>query len=360
MPGRCYFRAMNKTLNPAPVGPNQAVQRLTALWAFSEAGLGGVLHAFSLPFTALSVGGIAVILITLMASYSERPFRTILRATIIVLVLKAAISPHTPVMAYFAVGFQGLLGAVVFGLLGSRPAGAVILGTVAMFESSMQKLVTLTVMYGYSLWEAIDGLFHYAGRQFGIATADVSLSYHLITGYVGLYIVGGMIIGWLAAKMVVTLQQGHYQVLIGSKALDTAIVQSAAVKKVWYKKSWLRYAALLLLLAMAMVFLAQGERKWQAGAYVIIRSLLVVSVWAVLLGPLLKKGIHRLLHTQQHQYAAEVEEALRLLPVLRQAAGPIWQLQHGAGWKRIWYFLLGMIHFSLTYNGERSQKKALQ
>jgi hypothetical protein len=48
-----------------------SIARLTALWAFVEAGLGGILHAFKVPFTGLLVGGMAVMLITLIAHFSN-------------------------------------------------------------------------------------------------------------------------------------------------------------------------------------------------------------------------------------------------------------------------------------------------
>ena len=44
-----------------------AIQRLTALWAFTESGLGGIMHALQIPFTGLLVGGMAVIMISLIA-----------------------------------------------------------------------------------------------------------------------------------------------------------------------------------------------------------------------------------------------------------------------------------------------------
>jgi hypothetical protein len=47
------------------------VQRLTALWALSEAAFGGVLHAFQVPFTGLFINASAIIFITLIAYYSK-------------------------------------------------------------------------------------------------------------------------------------------------------------------------------------------------------------------------------------------------------------------------------------------------
>ncbi|NJO01983.1 MAG: hypothetical protein HC880_10065 [Bacteroidia bacterium] len=41
-----------------------AIERLTALWALNEAGLGGLMHAVRTPFTGVVVGGLAIMLIS--------------------------------------------------------------------------------------------------------------------------------------------------------------------------------------------------------------------------------------------------------------------------------------------------------
>ena len=78
----------------------RAVERLTALWALNEAGLGGLIHAMRVPFTGIVVGSTAVVLIALIAFFAERKAQAILKATVIVLLIKAAASPHTPLPAY--------------------------------------------------------------------------------------------------------------------------------------------------------------------------------------------------------------------------------------------------------------------
>lgn len=71
-----------------------ATQRLTALWAFMECGFGGVLHALHMPFTGLLVGGFAVIIITFIAQISGKKDKQILKSLLIVLIVKAMVSPH--------------------------------------------------------------------------------------------------------------------------------------------------------------------------------------------------------------------------------------------------------------------------
>lgn len=335
----------------------QAAHRLTALWAFSEAGLGGVLHAFNLPFTALSVGGIAVVLITLIASYSQRPFHAILRATLIVILLKAAISPHSPVMAYVAVGFQGVLGAVIFSTIPWLPVGAVLLGTLAMLESALQKLLTLTIIYGAPLWEAIDMFFHYAGQKMGIETTGMSLSYGLIVGYTGLYAMAGVVIGWLAGRMVSTI---HQLPDAPSHMLQGAMAPVVLPQKhrPWYRHPLFRYSVLLFAIVGIMLLLGNTGHPWEKGLYIVLRSVLVLVLWLAVVAPILHKILQQVLQRERHKVAGEVNDAMALLPVLRKAIPIIWQQQQHRGAGRIWYFLVDSIHFVLTYRPPAQEEVA--
>ena len=58
--------------------------KLTAIWAVSESGLGGLLHAIKLPFSGLFLGSLAVLIITYLAYISQNKFNTILKATLLV------------------------------------------------------------------------------------------------------------------------------------------------------------------------------------------------------------------------------------------------------------------------------------
>lgn len=325
-----------------------AIQRLTILWAFNEAGLGGLLHAFRLPFTGLLVGGIAIVLITLIASYSKERFRDILKATILVLLVKAAVSPHTPVMAYLAVSFQGLVGALLFGLLPGYRLPALLLGVLALVESALQKLFTLTVIYGQPLWDALDAFFHYAGKQLGVATDGLSLSAGLIMGYVGIYVVGGIVVGIVAGRMVSVIAQLPQKAGWGHLNLSAQTVPAAAPGS-RQQRRWIRYVVVLTTMAIMLAFVRPGESPGQMALYAIVRSLVVVVVWWMVVAPLLKGLVAMFLRKQRSRYADALEEALALLPVLRRAAVAVWRESSGRRGLRLWYFLVMMIHFTLTW-----------
>ncbi|MBJ7428659.1 MAG: hypothetical protein JHD28_06865, partial [Bacteroidia bacterium] len=64
---------------------SNSIYKLTALWAFAECSLGGLMHLFKIPFTGFFVGGFAVIIIGLIAHFSNQNFKTILQSTILVI-----------------------------------------------------------------------------------------------------------------------------------------------------------------------------------------------------------------------------------------------------------------------------------
>ena len=177
-----------------------AVQRLTALWAFTESGLGGVMHALKIPFTGLLVGGMAVIMISMIAEISEHNYKQILKSALIVLIIKAMVSPYTPFTAYIAVAFQALSGYFLFSLMKVNFISILLLSTIAMLESAIQKLLILTLLFGESLWRATDNMIALLARQFGFTALHGS--YWIITVYLFIYIAGGFLIAWLALRTI--------------------------------------------------------------------------------------------------------------------------------------------------------------
>ena len=134
--------------------------RLTALWALSESGLGGMMHALKIPFSGLFLGGFAIVMVTLIAQqYQKGRFKAVMQATLLVILVKAMASPHSPPMAYIAVGFQGLAGACIYSI-GFNRITCTLFGGIALFESAIQKFLTTTLIFGKSIWEALDGFFN--------------------------------------------------------------------------------------------------------------------------------------------------------------------------------------------------------
>lgn len=72
-----------------------SVLRITALWAFSESAFGGILHALTVPLRGIFINAAAVLFISLIALFSKSS-KEILKSTLIVILIKALVSPHFP------------------------------------------------------------------------------------------------------------------------------------------------------------------------------------------------------------------------------------------------------------------------
>jgi hypothetical protein len=327
-----------------------AIQRLTALWAFTESGLGGIMHALQIPFTGLLVGGMAVIMICLIAEFSEYSYKQVLKSVIIVLIVKAMASPFTPVTAYIAVSFQALLGYVLFSMLGVNFISIILLSTVAMLESAIQKLLVLTLFFGESLWKAMDKMIDLASNQFGITISTGS--YWIVGFYLFFYITGGFFIAWLSWRTVKKIDTANsFFILKNSSAVNTGFVNSnGPVKKKGYKKIWLLLLIMIVLSALLFFFSADKRQGWLEVLKTVTWTLSAMLIWFVILTPLIAKGIQKLLKKKESRYSDEVLSALAFVPVLKQLTALAWQqskLQRR--FKRWYFFITALIYATLTY-----------
>ncbi len=326
-----------------------AVQRLTALWAFAESGLGGIMHALQIPFTGLVVGGMAVIIISLIAQIAAHDKKQVLKAAVIVLIVKAMISPYTPFPAYIAVSFQALLGYTVFTLLPINFFSILLVSTIAMLESAIQKLLVLTLFFGKSFWKAMDEMIAFIAKQFGITTGNGSQ--WLVGTYLVIYLVGGIVIAWIAYKTI----NGFFAekgILVSDsiRTMNEDIYTGNTTKrKTLFQKLWVMILVLVILSVILFVFAADTKQGWLAVAKTVSWTLSAILVWFMLIGPLVTKLIQKLLQKKQSKYSDEVLRTLAFLPMLRRFAALAWQKsKEHRGLVRWQFFFSALVHWSLT------------
>lgn len=327
-----------------------ALQRLTALWAFTESGLGGIMHALQIPFTGLLVGGMAVIMICLIAEFSEHTYKEVLKSVIIVLIVKAMAAPLTPVTAYIAVSFQAILGFVLFSLLRVNYISIVLLSVIAMLESAIQKLLVLTLFFGESLWKAMDKMIAFASGQLG---HNILQGSNWIIGiYLFIYLGGGFFIAWLAYCTIQNFDTANpVFILKDSSAANTDLnTDNKAVKKKSYKKIWLLLLIMIILSITLFFFSADKKQGWVEVLKTITWTLSALLAWFVLIGPLFTKGIQKLLKKKENRYSDEVLSTLSFLPVINKLTNLAWQQSKlHSGFKRCQFFLTALIYAALTY-----------
>jgi hypothetical protein len=176
--------------------PRQFVA-LTALWAFVESGLGGVLHAFHLPFTGIVLGGFSILIISLLALRAQNVLRDILTAALTVAAIKAIANPITSPFAYIALGFQAVWGGLIYSICKTCKMSHFVFATIAMLESAVQQLFTATLIAGKSFWVAVNGLSETVCKIFHVKNA-VHPNYMLVYFYIAIFLVWGFVLAaWL-------------------------------------------------------------------------------------------------------------------------------------------------------------------
>lgn len=328
-----------------------AIQRLAALWAFTESGLGGIMHALQIPFTGLLVGGMAVIMISLVAEIAEHNYKQVLKSAMVVLIVKAMVSPYTPFPAYIAVSFQALLGYGLFSLLRVNFLSIVLLSTIAMLESAIQKILILTLFFGESLWKAMDSMIALLANQFGSIVSNGS--YWIVGIYLAIYMAGGFFIAWLAFRTIKNFKSEKSILSLNSSAgLNNDLICSKKPgSKTLYKKLWVLILTMIIISGLLFFLAVDNKQGWLAVAKTISWTLSAILIWYVIIGPLFTKIIQKLLQKKESRYSDEVLKTLSFLPVLKQLTALAWQQSKlHRGLQRWSFFFAALIHVTLTYS----------
>jgi hypothetical protein len=329
---------------------NTAIQRLTALWAFCESGLGGVMHALQMPFTGLVLGGMAVIIITIIADLSDVNVKQMLHSLVIVLIIKAMVSPYTPFPAYLAVSFQAILGIALFYFLGMNFISILLLSLLAMLESALQQLLILTLFFGRSFWKALDQMLEFIARQFGLN--EINGSHWVIGLYLAIYLLGGLFIALMAHKVI----RGFFSESQPAAAEQDLFLSSEpgitlqGERKNKFNRLWTIAGVLIMLSLLLFLFAPESKNGWIAVLKTVSWTLSAIIAWYLVISPLFTKFILRVLQKKQSRYHEEVAGTLSIIPVLRKLTVLSWQRSNTLkGWNRWYVFISTLLHWSLTY-----------
>lgn len=295
--------------------------RLVALWALSESALGGILHALRLPFTGLVVGGFSIVFISLLANISASK-KNILSAMLVVMLIKFSISPHTPFTAYLAVSLQGLLGYLLFTFIPSKMIAAVTLGVTTQLLSAFQRLITITIVFGTEFWAAIDSFSSAIINKFYTSSEsgfDVSVSLILIMIYALIHIMGGIYFGRLGYLLPKLLGKNIPE-NINEKIRAIEIKKNTKSKKKWYRRKMPRLLFTILILAsiLTYIFPVAKEEDFLKVVYMILRAILIISIWVLVVSPLIMRAIKLYFKKKTGEYQKALESSIKLLPLLKR------------------------------------------
>lgn len=323
------------------------LDKLTALWALNESGLGGFLHVFNSPFTGFIVGGISILLISLIAYYAENKWQSILKALVIVLIIKMAVSPYSPLTAYIAVSFQAVLGAFLLSNFTWKGMTLLVLGSITFLESALQKLIVLTIIYGENLWEAINIYGYWVQGKLNFM-AQTSPTVILIGIYLTVYLIGGILAG-LFIKSILKIISEEMEHVFKLNDNTTELPNQNKKKSFKTKVIWIW---LVTVASLVLVFTIFGGPLfgWQKAIYMVLRSFLILMLWYLVFGPFVLKLIRNYLNKKESEYKQDITNAMDLFPYFRQIIVFTWkETKQLRGYERFKYFIAksisNCIHF---------------
>lgn len=310
-------------MNQATINTNSIYYRLIALWVLCEAMLGGIIHGFKLPISGLFVGGAAVIIISLIGYYVPAK-GSIIKATIIVAVFKMMLSPHSPLPAYMAVFFQGLLGELLFMNKRWFRLSCLLLAVLALVESAIQRILVLTILYGTAFWKAVD---QFLSKLTGEKMVT-SYSIYFATGYIIIHVIAGFLIGWFARLLPKKISLWKDTTAIISSPVDTSNEASSPKKKRKNLQTSLLvvWLVLIALYVQSAVPIGKPILSTNDTLQVFVRSILIVLGWYLLVSPFASKLLQNWLKKKQVQEATTIKEVSYAMPSVKHVVQQSWLL----------------------------------
>ncbi|MEP6646256.1 MAG: hypothetical protein ABJC12_04145 [Saprospiraceae bacterium] len=336
--------------NITPADRTIAIQRLTALWALNECGLGGFLHAIQSPFSGLFVGGFAMICIAMICAMSDHKWRTMMTSLVIVLVIKGLVSPHSPPTAYIAVLFQGVTGALIYSYIPGLLFSSILFVTLGLVESAMQRLLTLTVLYGNTLWSAINSWGEWVTQQWGVFL-PWSSSQMIIMSYLGIHVLAGILIGLFIYRLIHSIDQhwGESKYQLQLSDADKKDFNTPQQRKRNNIKRYFFFIFLLILVALTY-FMPGKEHGIKSGLFLVIRAVGILLVWFVFLAPLFIRLLQKWLHQKHEKLASEISATMEIFPQLMWILDKAWKETAALGFfHRLKTFLLHTMLYILQY-----------
>ena len=288
------------------------ITRLTALWAVSESGLGGIFHAMKLPFSGLVLGSFAVMIVTFIATHSERKFRTIVQATLTVVLIKAIASPHSPFTAYVAVLFQGLAGALIYSLFRVNYLSSVFYGIIALMESALQKLLMLILIFGKNLWEAFQEFFTSLAKQFGLQGLE-HLPLFIVGGYCLIYFCGGILAGLYSISF-----PGAIRTRAEQLRNETVTATAAEIPKRRKNPKMKLLGIISILFFIVMVFAFSGSVH--KAVYSLLRTVAALALIYLIINPLFTYFLTRWKDSTKEKRQGKLQAVLAFVPTFRNHA----------------------------------------
>jgi hypothetical protein len=312
--------------------------KLTCFWAFIEAGLGGFLHLFKIPITGFVIGGFAIINLVLLVKYAEYNTRFIIQTLGVVLAVKFFLSPQSPIGAYIAVGFQGLMAALFLCQFKLTKFSVTLFALIVMLESAIQKPIMAYFVMGKDFWQASIGLvadFMHTPKEAVIKNGKL---------FFLLYLVVYGIFALIIANWANFLRQNIDKISLSARSINKATQDLTSIDTKPNTGKYLNIfmSAILLLLVLVLLSL-----KILTLTYLL--QLIFTLFFLLFLVPIAIKKHQSILLNKNKELVATIANALPLVKKRTQIA---WVLtKEYKGLNRIKYFVRYALWINVFYEG---------
>jgi hypothetical protein len=293
--------------------------RLTAMWVFCEAFLGGIIHGFHVPVSGLVIGSMACFIICMIAWYT--PGKTnILKAMVIVAVFKMLLSPQSPPMAYVAVFFQGFAGQLLVRKK-NYVVSCLVFTVISLLESAIQRIFVLTVIYSNGFWNVLNDFFNRLFQNkiqhnYILFAAILYLFVHLATGF---------IIGMIAVRLPQKIIRKKEQPAVPIEEEQLLVTGNLKKRMRFRFLFYVIWVTCILFLVVPLFGFSAGWPLKTQVATIILRSILILLTWKLWISPFIKKHLHHWLLKKKTVAAKEVEAVMQILPWAKTAMLQSWR-----------------------------------
>lgn len=296
---------------------SEIIIKLTSIWAFSESVLGGFFHAFSLPFSGALLTAIAAVLISLIAYYTENRGE-IIKATIIVLLVKLAVSPNTPVTAYFAVSVQGVLGELLFFSKKYFKISTVLFSASVLMLTAIQRILILTILFGNNFWHSLNIYSGYVFQKFNLSDSVINVSNLIIGAYIFLHLVIGLMTGKFASNLPGKIKAVSLQEDFKEKAPVPIKNESDSRSAGKRNRLIVIFIFLFILMTGSYFFPVFGKNHWLELLIMLLRSIIIITLWLNLISPILQKYIRKLIRKKGTPFSDSINKIISSFPFYRR------------------------------------------
>jgi hypothetical protein len=231
---------------------------------------------------------------------------------------------------------------------------AMLFGMIALFESAVQKFLVMTLIFGKSVWEALDLFFNGILKDLAL-NGDFSFSFWLITTYTACYTLWGILLGWWSSSLPHTLLSQRDNVLQQYAALSVDTENSHISKKKGRGRKLI--AAFFILLFVCSVFLFKGEgvKAW----FAILRTIAALLLLFFIINPMVKWAMGRWVERNKQKQQLPLASIIDMLPGLRSYLVPAMTLarQRHKGIGRYRGFVVNLIILSLYNDAQGGEEQ---